>query len=50
MAYAAVSPEGEYMYTYHAPAIAVADLSSAESVGEYAFAYCLDMTDGQRNF
>jgi len=45
MAYAAVSPEGEYMYTYHAPAIAVADLSSAESVGEYAFAYCLDMTD-----
>ena len=45
MAYAAVSPEGQYMYTYHAPAITVADLSSAESVGEYAFAYCRNMTD-----
>ena len=45
MAYAAVSPEGQYMYTYHAPAIVVADLSSAESVGEYAFAYCRNMTD-----
>ena len=45
MAYAAVSPEGQYMYTYHAPAITVADLSSAQSVGEYAFAYCRNMTD-----
>ena len=45
MAYAAVSPEGQYMYTYHAPNITVADLSAAESVGEYAFAYCQQMTD-----
>ncbi len=45
MAYAAVSPEGQYMYTYHAPDITVADLSAAESVGEYAFAYCQLMTD-----
>jgi len=44
MAYAAVSPEGEYMYTYHAPAITAADLSGAQSIGEYAFAYCRDMT------
>ena len=45
MAYAAVSPEGQYMYTYHAPNITMADLSSAESIGEYAFAYCQQMTD-----
>ena len=45
MAYAAVSPEGQYMYTYHAPALVTVDLSAAESVGEYAFAYCRSMTD-----
>ena len=49
MAYAAVSPEGEYMYTHHAPAIITADISSAESVGEYAFAYCRAMTDMKLN-
>ena len=45
MSVAAVSPEGQYMYTYHAPAITEANLSSAESIGEYAFAYCRNMTD-----
>ena len=49
MAYAAVSPEGQYMYTHHAPAIVTADISSAESVGEYAFAYCRAMTDMKLN-
>ena len=45
MAYAAVSTDGFYIYTYHAPAIEKAELLSAESVGEYAFAYCRDLTD-----
>ena len=43
MTVAAVDSEGRYMYTYHAPAIKKADLSSATAIGEYAFAYCLDM-------
>ena len=45
MAYAAVSTEGRYMYTYHAPLLETVDLSAAQSVGEYAFAYCRDLTD-----
>lgn len=49
MAVAAVSKEGQYLYTYHAPAITMADLSAAESVGEYAFAYCRAMTDVKLN-
>ena len=44
MSYAAVSTEGTYIYTYHAPALLSVDLAAAESVGEYAFAYCRDMT------
>ena len=43
MTVAAVDSEGRYMYTYHAPAIKFADLSSAIVVGSYAFAYCRDM-------
>ena len=43
MAYAAVSKDGTYIYTHHAPMITMADLSSATSVGEYAFAYCRQM-------
>ena len=43
MAYAAVSKEGSYIYTHHAPMITIADLSSATKVGEYAFAYCRQM-------
>ena len=49
MAYAAVSSEGSYIYTYHAPAIEKIDLSSAASIGEYAFAYCRNMTEAQLN-
>ena len=45
MAYAAVSPDGYYIYTYHAPALESIDLSAAESIGEYAFTYCRDLTD-----
>ena len=45
MTVAAVSPEGTYMYTYHAPAIEKAELLSATEIGEYAFAYCRDMTE-----
>ena len=40
MAYAAVSADGNYMYTYHAPDLEHVDLSAAESIGEYAFVYC----------
>ncbi|MBR3779379.1 MAG: leucine-rich repeat protein [Clostridia bacterium] len=43
MSVAAVDSDGRYMYTYHAPAIKKADLSSATVIGEYAFAYCLDL-------
>ena len=45
MSVAAVSPEGTYMYTYHAPAIERADLLAATKIGEYAFAYCRSMTE-----
>ena len=45
MSIAAVSKEGTYMYTYHAPAIERADLLSATKIGEYAFAYCRNMTE-----
>ncbi|MBP3936748.1 MAG: leucine-rich repeat protein [Clostridia bacterium] len=43
MSVAAVSKEGQYIYTYHGPALPSADLSSVEEIGEYAFAYCRDM-------
>ena len=45
MAYAAVSTDGHYIYTYHAPAIEKAELLSTESIGEYAFAYCRDLAE-----
>ena len=45
MAYAAVSSDGYYIYTYHAPALESIDLSQADSIGEYAFAYCRQLTD-----
>ena len=45
MAYAAVSTDGHYIYTYHAPALESIDLSAAESIGEYAFTYCRSLKD-----
>ncbi|MBQ3559002.1 MAG: leucine-rich repeat protein [Agathobacter sp.] len=45
MAYAAVSPEGTYVYTYHAPNLTAVDLTSSENVGAYAFAYCRDLVN-----
>lgn len=45
MAYAAVSSEGQYIYSYHAPQITSASLPVLESIGEYAFAYCRELTD-----
>ncbi len=45
MAYAAVSSEGTYIYTYHAPNLVSADLSSTANVGAYAFAYCRDLVN-----
>ena len=45
MAYAAVSTEGSYIYTYHAPNLTAVDLTSAESVGAYAFAYCRELVN-----
>jgi len=49
MAYAAVSSEGKYIYSYHAPQIEAVDLAAVESIGEYAFAYCREMTDVKLN-
>ena len=49
MTVAAVSEEGKYMYTYHAPVFTSIRLDSATSIGEYAFAYCLKMTDVSLN-
>ena len=49
MAYAAVSKEGQYIYSYHAPQIPAVDLPAVESIGEYAFAYCREMTDVKLN-
>ena len=40
----AVSREGVYMYTYHAPKLTSVDLSAAASIGEYAFVYCHELT------
>ena len=40
MQYAAVSKDGHYIYTYHAPALESVQLSAAQSIGQYAFAYC----------
>ncbi len=43
MTVAAVDKTGHMMYTYHAPLVKTADLSSAKEIGEYAFAYCREM-------
>ena len=40
MSVAGVSADGYYRYTYHGPVMESVDVSSAESVGENAFAYC----------
>ncbi len=40
MTVAAVNSNGYYHYTYHGPQITNADISSAETLGEYAFSYC----------
>ena len=39
----AVSTEGTYIYSYHAPKLATVDLSSANAIGAYAFTYCRDL-------
>ena len=43
MSAAAVSPEGTYVYSYHAPKIASVDLTAAHEIGAYAFTYCRDL-------
>ena len=43
MAYAAVSKEGQYIYSYHGPQLESIDLSAVESIGEYAFSYCREL-------
>lgn len=45
MSISAISTEGKYIYTYHAPMIERIELNSAASIGEYSFAYCRSMTD-----
>ncbi len=49
MSVAAISPEGQYQYTYHAPALETIDLASAASVGEFAFAYCRQLKEVKLN-
>ena len=44
MAYSAVSKDGNYIYTYHGPALEKIVLSSATSIGEHAFSYCRELT------
>ena len=44
MTVAAVSSDGYYIYTYHAPLVESIDISSAERIGEYAFSYCRNLT------
>ncbi len=39
----ALDEEGFYMYRYYAPALTWVDLSSVESIGESAFAYCQNL-------
>ena len=45
MSTAAVSSEGKYMYTYHAPKLECVELNQAASIGKYSFAYCRELTD-----
>ena len=45
MAVAAVSKDGYYIYTYHAPALEAVDIASAASIGEHAFSYCRSLTE-----
>ena len=45
MTVAAVSSEGMYRYTYHGPQIESADISSTETLGEYAFSYCRNLVN-----
>ena len=39
-----ITTDGEYHYTYHAPAFVKVDLSSLESIGKNAFATCKELT------
>ena len=39
----AISLEGTYIYTYHAPALERVDLTNTTFVGDYAFAYCRNL-------
>ncbi len=45
MSVAAVSREGQYLYTYHAPALEQVEITAAERIGEFAFAYCRSLKD-----
>lgn len=45
MAYAFVSSEGRYIYTYHAPLLEKVELKNVPSIGAYAFAYCRNLKD-----
>ncbi len=49
MSVAAVSKEGQYQYTYHAPALESVDLANTGTIGEFAFAYCRQLKDVKLN-
>lgn len=43
MSMPAVSEEGTYIYTYHAPLLESVDLAAVEKVGKNAFSYCREL-------
>ena len=45
MSIAAITSDGMYRYTYHGPVIESADISSTETLGEYAFSYCRNLNN-----
>ena len=45
MSVPAVSSDGYYLYTYHAPQLTSVNASKATKIGEYAFSYCRSLTD-----
>ena len=45
MSVAAITKDGYYRYTYHAPMLESVSLTAAQSIGQYAFAYCRQLKD-----
>ncbi len=41
----AYNEKGMFLYTYHGPVMTQVDLSGVQTIGEFAFAYCTELTD-----